>query len=68
MMDTQTCVLCGKPAWLWSGHVHRGAKMWIAGLCKRHQQADQEPGAVVAGCPMPHGCFGRWTPRRRAKA
>jgi len=67
--NTKNCIVCGKEAEVWSGHVHykkalKGSTdkdMVTAGFCKEHEEILHK-GFVSGreGLEDCEGCFGKW--------
>ena len=56
---TKTCVICYGERYKVSGHVHKGAEVILASVCKEHSGetlslAPPKPGVCK-------GCYGEWT-------
>lgn len=56
-MITEKCIICGKEAEVWTGHVLRGARkeMITAGWCKQHLNKSEDI-TLMQGA----ACFGQW--------
>lgn len=54
--QTENCVICGKPAVQFTGHVHKHTEQVIAGHCEEHRTNGE---GTMKDCI---GCFGQWIP------
>ena len=61
--DTQNCIICGKKAKTWTGHVHKKDKRVLAGFCKEHDNRESENLLQRKPHPGCAGCFGEWEER-----
>ena len=52
MMETTTCVACGKPARMWTGHLKHFERMIGAGWCSEECRLSRSP--------VKAGYFGPW--------
>jgi len=59
--QTANCIVCGRPARTWCGHVHRDDARVIAGFCAAHGRGIF-PGLAPHpnGRPGCWGCLGDW--------
>ena len=61
MMDddehTANCIVCGKPATRWAGHVHMGSRVFTAGWCSEMCENKSEGKACAE---FSSGCYGDW--------
>ena len=57
-LQTINCIICGKPAKSYTGHVHRGKTTVIAGFCNRHPRGSRK----FSYRPIPdcEGCYGKY--------
>lgn len=67
-MTTQTrnCIVCGRRAVRWSGHVHRGDVLVTAGRCKTCDWravtcAESQRPRGKQPCEASWACYGHWT-------
>lgn len=57
-LQTTNCIICGRPAEFYSGHVHDGKKIVTAGFCNQHPRGSRKFSYhPTPGCA---GCFGRY--------
>jgi hypothetical protein len=57
-LQTVNCLVCGKPAKSYTGHVHHGKTTVIAGWCNRHQKENRKfSHRPVPGC---EGSYGKY--------
>ena len=58
-MMTENCIVCGKKAEIFTGHVLRGTRreMVTAGWCKEHINKSEDI-TLMEGA----ACFGKWKP------
>lgn len=59
-METKNCIVCGKPAVHWTGHIHTAIGVIISGWCNEHIRSDRPR---VANCTSmnPSSCGGRYS-------
>lgn len=53
--STEFCIVCLKPAVVYSGHVLKGKEQVLAGFCKKHECPQSSPHLLQRA-----GCFGYW--------
>lgn len=59
-LQTVNCLVCGKPAETYSGHVHKDKKKVTAGFCGRHPKAARKFSfRPLVNCK---GCYGEFRP------
>lgn len=68
-MEIANCIVCGKKAIVWSGHVHLKDEVLLAGYCSEEceQVADRTEEAIAdsrgGAKPDCEGCYGNWQER-----
>lgn len=56
ILVTEKCLICGKVAVTWCGHVRKGNKRVLAGWCRKHR-------ASISEFRGPRGYIGPWLER-----
>ncbi len=56
-MKTKNCIICIKPAKIWTGHVIKHAEMITAGWCKDHIEQSENMSLMEGAA-----CFGKHKP------
>lgn len=59
MSGTKNCIICGKPAIMWTGHIHTEMGTIAAGHCEEHHYSNGT--GQITGCdsPNPNSCYGK---------
>lgn len=57
-MHTKNCIICGKTATIWAGHIHTEIGSVISGWCKEHYNQSNRPRSKLCTSINPHSCGG----------
>lgn len=60
MRQTKNCIICFKPAVVWTGHVHKGNEEILSGYCHIHRY-EKKQYAFIGIRKNCIGCDGRFT-------
>ena len=58
-MHTKNCIVCGKPAVMWTGHIHTEMGQIIAGHCNDHYYGNR-PRSNRCTSTNPNSCRGEY--------
>lgn len=59
-METKNCIVCGKPAEIWSAHIHTEMGKIIAGWCNNHYDRGNRPRSNRCTSVNPNSCMGEY--------
>jgi len=62
-MKTKNCIVCGKPAMAWTGHIHTEIGEVTSGWCEEHIEENKSNRPISSKCTSinPNSCGGDYT-------
>jgi len=60
MTHTARCIICNTRATSWTGHVHDGYNIILAGFCREHHQYGNSDKYLPTCALRKAACYGEW--------